>query len=575
MRVLALLLSFIALTWALPAIHVKGNKFFDNTGKQFYVVGLDYQPSVALNDDPIADSEGLKRDLPYLTGLGINIIRVYSADATLNHDAGMKMLSDAGIYVLFDATDKLFSINPRDPSWSLDLFTHIKAKIDALRGYDNVFGFLVGNEVIINGWGDTVAAPYLKASIRDAKAYLKSVGSSALVGYAATDIDANGPLQQYLDCKSIATSVDFYGINTYRWCNGDDYKSASYALFNKPYDAPVVFTEFGCIREKPRQFKEVQAIFGIMNQTLSGGFAYEYSQEDNNYGIVQISNNQVTTFGDYTNLQTQYKNLNLQYLTESSYNVDPTAVLSCPQPDGQWLGISDPLPPAADSDYCQCMMNTLQCTVNPSASSASISSAVSTACGGVSCAEINADSSTATYGKFSACTSIQRSSYAINQYYIANKDSQGSDACNFNGVGQIVANPKGCSSIVTSVPTKTASASKSATASSSASQSASASSSASQSATASQVVSATAVVVEGNVTQTATVSSSKSASVTRTNSVSASLTQTNSVSASLTQSATQTDQGQNKYNTQWDEAFGSASSTLPLLGLVVVVLMSI
>jgi hypothetical protein len=50
--------------------------------------------------DQLADDKGCARDLPQLKKLGVNAIRAYSVDSTLNHDSCMAALSGAGIYVM-------------------------------------------------------------------------------------------------------------------------------------------------------------------------------------------------------------------------------------------------------------------------------------------------------------------------------------------------------------------------------------------------------------------------------------------------------------------------------------------
>jgi hypothetical protein len=52
--------------------------------------------------DPLADANSCSRDVKFLQDLSVNAIRVYSVDSTLNHDACMQTLSNAGIYTMLD-----------------------------------------------------------------------------------------------------------------------------------------------------------------------------------------------------------------------------------------------------------------------------------------------------------------------------------------------------------------------------------------------------------------------------------------------------------------------------------------
>ena len=97
--------------------------------------------------DPISDDSSCMRDIPYLTKLGTNTIRVYAIDPTKSHDKCMNALADAGIYVVADLSAPGQSIIRSSPSWNDDLYGRYTAVIDAMAGYSNTLGFFAGNEV--------------------------------------------------------------------------------------------------------------------------------------------------------------------------------------------------------------------------------------------------------------------------------------------------------------------------------------------------------------------------------------------------------------------------------------------
>ncbi|KAG9896406.1 1,3-beta-glucanosyltransferase gel3, partial [Aureobasidium melanogenum] len=162
-----------------------------------FIRGVAYQADPSRNDnststntsyvDPLADPDKCSRDIPYLKELRTNVVRVYAVDPSQNHDSCMNQLADAGIYVISDLSDPTQAIDRDAPEWTIDLLSRYTSVIDALHGYTNMLGFFAGNEVS-NAANNTAASAYVKAAVRDSKAYIKSSNYRSIgVGYATND----------------------------------------------------------------------------------------------------------------------------------------------------------------------------------------------------------------------------------------------------------------------------------------------------------------------------------------------------------------------------------------------------
>lgn len=300
-------------TAALTPVEVKGNAFY--AGKdRFFIRGVDYLPGGASDfRDPLADSKTCKRDIEYFKNLGLNTIRVYSVDNAANHDDCMKQLDDAGIYLILDVNTPNNSINRASPanSYNTAYLQHVFATIDAFKGYDNLLGFFAANEVI-NDEKTTSSAPYVKAVIRDMKTYIKAQAKRKIpVGYSAADISLNREQQaKYFNCGEDDERLDMFGMNDYSWCGKSSFTISGYDQKVKNYTGysrPMFLSEFGCIEVTPRPFTEIGSIYSTdMSSVFSGGLVYEYSEEENKYGLVEIkSDGSISTKVDYNNLKSQ------------------------------------------------------------------------------------------------------------------------------------------------------------------------------------------------------------------------------------------------------------------------------
>lgn len=346
-----------------PPIEVKGNAFFDSSsGDRFYIRGVDYQPGGSSNlTDPLADKTICGRDIPVFKDLGINTIRVYTVDNSMDHSECMKMLQDAGIYLILDVNTPGSSISRIDPacSYNADYLQNVFATVDAFAKYDNVLGFFAGNEVI-NMANNTATATYVKAVVRDMKKYIKARNYRQIpVGYSAADIVSNRQLAaEYFNCGNDSDArIDMFGVNDYSWCGDSSFVVSGYKTkmdLYKGYSVPIFLSEFGC-NEVPssRPFTEIAAIYSDqMSSVFSGGLVYEYSNETNNYGLVQIdSDTEVTKLQDFQNLKNEYaSNPNPQ--GDGGYS-ESNEISTCPDyQKGVWEA-SNTLPemPSAASVY--------------------------------------------------------------------------------------------------------------------------------------------------------------------------------------------------------------------------------
>jgi 1,3-beta-glucanosyltransferase GAS5 len=208
------------------------NTAFFAGSQRFYVRGVDYQPGGSSQVvDPIADQNQCTRDIAEFKKLGINTIRVYTVDNSVNHDACMGALADAGIYLVLDVNSAKYSIN-RDkpgPSYNTQYLQNVFATIDAFAGYSNTLAFFSGNEVI-NMANNTQSAPYIKAVTRDMKQYIGSRGYRQIpVGYSAADVAENRlEMAHYMNCGTSDERSDFFAFNDYSWCDPSSFTTSGW-----------------------------------------------------------------------------------------------------------------------------------------------------------------------------------------------------------------------------------------------------------------------------------------------------------------------------------------------------------
>ncbi|CAN9220442.1 unnamed protein product [Alternaria alternata] len=357
-RAVALLPAlFSTIAYAVHPVEVRGQDFVDTvTNKRLMIVGVDYQPGgqgayqPSNSEDALTNADVCLRDATLMQKLGVNTIRVYNLDPSLDHSKCASIFNAAGIYMILDVNSPLpgESINREAPwtSYNSDYLTRAFGIVENFKGFPNTLGFFSANEVMNDLSTAEFNPQYIRAVQRDMKNYIKNHADRTIpVGYSAADVrEILQDTWAYMQCvhEEDASSSDFFGLNSYSWCNGDNYQTSGYdslvAMFNSSA-IPVFYSEYGCNRVTPRDFDEVQALYGDQMRALSGGLVYEYSQEEANYGLVDIDQDgSVKLLKDYDNLQNQFNQLNVSSLEQAN---PQSTEIQAPECDASLISAQD------------------------------------------------------------------------------------------------------------------------------------------------------------------------------------------------------------------------------------------
>ncbi|OMJ14222.1 pH-responsive protein 1 [Smittium culicis] len=333
-----------------------------------------------------------------------------------NHDTCMKALSDAGIYVLLDLSTPEISIPRNNPYWDTYFLDHFKLKVDAFSIYDNILGFVAGNNVTVD-INTVPASAFVKASIRDVKTYLKYKNIKIPVGYSGViDYDIAFSSQRYFSCGNdpLATT-DFYGfIMRGRDTSNDiNLKSLSNYIHH-----PSFISEGPINRQSGSD--NVNYLYNIKYKFFSGGFLFEYSDEDGGYGLVDVNygNSSVNKLPIYESFKS--------YLSQD-YN------------SGYWP-IDNTIAPPPNTEYCDCLSKTFSCQLPPTFNQTDtnqfkiLNDKISDLCKNADCSEILTDAKTKIYGKLSGCTIAQKASYVLSLNFVKNNNS--TQQCAVAGLNQ-------------------------------------------------------------------------------------------------------------------------------------------
>lgn len=138
---------------------------------------------------------------------------------------------------------------------------------------------------------------------------------------------------------------------------------------------------------------------------------------------------------DYSSLSKEIASATPSGVNSASYSPTNTAAQSCPTVGSSWEA-SDTLPPSPNPDLCECMMDSLTCTVKDTVSDKDVGKLFGTVCGlgGSVCDGIASNATTGKYGAYSMCSAKEKLSFIVDVYYRQQADQgNGNNACDFDG----------------------------------------------------------------------------------------------------------------------------------------------
>lgn len=249
------------------------------------------------------------------------------------------------MYMMIDVNSPLVgeAITSFEPwtSYYMEYLNRTFAVVEAFSNYPNTLLYFSGNEVINDVKSAEFVPPYLRAVTRDLKNYIKNnIDRQIPVGYSAADVrDVLWDTYNYVSCSlegddGDMSKADIFALNSYSWCGPKaTFKSSTFSDLVTGFEdtaIPIFFSEYGCIEPKPRYWNETHSIYGDdMYPIWSGGVVYEYTEEENGYGLVSVKDDKLSILGDFNRLKEQFASLDWEKIQAQAPSKSKKEAVSC------------------------------------------------------------------------------------------------------------------------------------------------------------------------------------------------------------------------------------------------------
>ncbi|KAM3418073.1 1,3-beta-glucanosyltransferase [Cercospora zeina] len=298
----------------LQPITIRGRYLWQGD-KRFVVRGVVYQDNTLGRQpyDPIVDEElpGLRHDVTLFKELGINTILVYNINPSKPHAQAMKLLEEAGIYVLACVYLNAKGISRHDPygSYNAENVQSYFRTIDVMASFPNTLGMFVAQRLINSMMNDASCVActlVIAAVVKDLKRYMnlrhKVAGQRILPVAYGGDNDGFRDKQvfEYLRTREESERIDFWTFTKYTWETSQSEMSSNLTTNFTHTNIPIFLSEYSDEPSPPNNSPQTNptrpsnATTTLLSpsspthQILSGGCLYEFTRgPGNDYGLVR------------------------------------------------------------------------------------------------------------------------------------------------------------------------------------------------------------------------------------------------------------------------------------------------
>ncbi|KAF2677041.1 carbohydrate-binding module family 43 protein [Lentithecium fluviatile CBS 122367] len=458
---LALLVQLFSFVHAeLDPIVIKGSHFFTKTdGKAFIIRGLTYYSptfgsfSSTQPVDALADGPTCERDLPFFQDLNINVLRIYYINPTLDHSACMKLLSDAGIYVVADVTGAAYDIDAYNPRWHEGLLNSYTQVVDSLASFTNLLALSVGGFM-----SDEDQLTFVKAATRDVKQHIREKGLREIpIGWVSiTWGRTTDTIAEYKEALEFVTCTeeraDFFGLLMVSGRDTEPCPRAEdvdhFARSFQDSTIPVFSSDTGCwveAQEKDNRTYGYMSEFFKNNATesLSGAIVMTFLPnltQNQSYGLVNVggaNGDEIMPMNGFSALSSAMATVKPSFSNAVDYT--PTATTP-PCPTNPSNAGHPTMQPKPYSLLCSCMVDSLRCVAKKDVFNtnnvAELFDNISNACDHnmtSNCPGLTVDTYKGVFGAFSGCNNSVAYSWAANEYW----QHHGDNACDLNGTAEL------------------------------------------------------------------------------------------------------------------------------------------